>query len=87
MNQFNKMSMYLMAAHAYYVDDDPIISDWEFDNLAKYLLDNYNDIKHPHKSLISEDDLRAGTYLGPYPEIVKGALNRFRRNEMGYGSK
>ena len=76
---FNKLSMYLMAAYAYYVEDDPIMSDWHFDMLAKYLLENYDTIEHQHKHLVTKDDLRAGTYLGEYPLIVRGALNVYRR--------
>ena len=74
----NPVAMYLMAAYAYYQEDDPIMSDWQFDQLALQLLDEYDKWKlHPH--LPSQDDLRAGTYLGKYPEIVKGALNTYRR--------
>jgi len=80
----NSLSMYLMAAYAYYVEDDPIMSDWDFDMLAKTLLENYDSIEHPHKHLVTKDDLRAGTYLGEYPEIVKGALNLYKRNVLGY---
>lgn len=75
----NKLSMYLMAAYAYYVEDDPIMGDWHFDMLAKELLEDYDNIEHIHKHLVSKDDLRAGTYLGQYPEMVKGALNSYRR--------
>jgi len=74
----NPVAMYLMAAYAYYQEDDPIMSDWQFDQLAVQLLEEYDKWKlHPH--LPSQDDLRAGTYLGSYPEMVKGALNAYRR--------
>lgn len=81
--KFNPVSMYLMAAYAYYVEDDPIMSDWDFDSLAKTLLEEYDTIEHRHKHLVTEDDLRAGTYLGEYPEIVKGALNHYRVTHLG----
>ena len=74
----NPVAMYMMAAHAYYVEDDPIMSDWEFDSLAQQILMSY-DRWHLHPHLPSQDDLRAGTYLGDYPEIVKVALNVYRR--------
>ena len=74
----NPVAKYMMAAYAYYVEDDPIMSDWEFDSLAQQLLESYDRwTLHPH--LPSKDDLRAGTYLGDYPEIVKIALNCYRR--------
>ena len=81
----NSLSMYLMGAYAYYVEDDPIMSDWDFDLLAKTLLDNYDSIEHPHKHLVTKDDLRAGTYLGEYPEIVKGALTNYRNEVINHG--
>ena len=68
-----------MAAYAYYVEDDPIMSDWDFDKLACTLLEEYDRIEHQHKHLVTKEDLKAGTYLGEYPEIVKGALNNYRR--------
>ena len=36
---------YLMAAYAYYVEDDPILSDSYFDNLAKRMLEVWDDLK------------------------------------------
>jgi len=73
----NPVSMYMMAAYAYYMDDEPIMSDHEFDMLAQYILENYAQYsKHPHCP--SEDDLKAGTYLGEYPTIVRVALDRYR---------
>ena len=75
--------MYLMGAYAYYVEDEPIISDWDFDMLAKHILENYDNIQHPHIHLLTKDDLKAGTYLGEYPLIVKGALNEYRHRVNG----
>ncbi len=74
----NPVSMYIMAAWAYYIEDDPIMSDWQFDQLAVQLLEEYDRWSlHPH--LPSKDDLRAGTYLGEYPKVVELALNAYRR--------
>jgi NAD-dependent DNA ligase len=69
---------YLMAAYAYYKEDDPIISDHLFDYLALLILKNYDQIKHPHKQLITKDDLEAGTYLGEYPRLVIDSLKMIR---------
>lgn len=68
---------YLRAAYAYYHLDDPIISDAAFDDIAKKLLDNYNEVEHRHKCLITKGDLRAGSLLlkeEEYPRIVVGSL-------------
>ena len=74
----NPVAMYMMAAYAYYKEDDPIMSDWQFDQLALQLLEEYDQWSlHPH--LPSKDDLRAGTYLGDYPQVVELALNAYRR--------
>lgn len=64
---------YLIAAYAYYVEDNPILSDGVFDSMAKTMLTNYDTITHRHKRLITKDFLKAGTYLGKYPALVIGA--------------
>lgn len=75
---------YLMASYAYYVEDNPIISDSVYDELAKKMLDNWDIIDHRHKSHISKDMLSAGTYLGEYPPQVEESVEFVR--EM-YGRK
>ena len=70
---------YLMASYAYYKEDDSILSDGFFDNMAKVMLENWDSIKHFHKNLIGPMDLAAGTYLGEYPERVKGAVEELRK--------
>lgn len=74
----NPIAKYLMCAYAYYIEDDPLISDAEFDELAQYLLDNWDDVDHRHKPYISKSDLEAGTFLGNYPSMVKGAVKSWR---------
>lgn len=69
---------YLMASYAYYIQDKPILTDAFFDDLAKTLLSAWNEVQHRHKHLISEDMLRAGTYIGEYPGIIKGAVDSVR---------
>ena len=69
---------YLMAAYAYYKQDDPIFSDGFFDAMAKTMLERWADIEHYHKPYISKNDLKAGTYLGAYPTRVEGALRSLR---------
>ena len=72
-----------MCAYAYYELDQPLISDTEFDMLAKEILDNWDNIEHMHKYLLTKDMLVAGTYLGEYPNMVKGAVgNYIRENNL-----
>jgi len=70
---------YLMAAYAYYQEDDPIFFDDFFDNLSQKILKEWDNITHWHKSLITKTDLEAGTYLGEYPERVIGGLYSLRK--------
>ena len=67
-----------MCAYAYYVEDDALITDAEFDELGKWLLKNYDSVEHMHKHLVTKDDLNAGTYLGKYPSMVAGAVRSYR---------
>ena len=70
---------YLMAAYAYYVEDDAILSDGFFDEMGKTMLAVWDDIEHFHKEYITVDDLEAGTFLGEYPSRVEGALAEVRK--------
>lgn len=71
---------YLMACYAYYVEDDPLLSDKLFDEMSRELLARWDDIKHWHKDLILRDDLVAGTgYAIKYPERVRAAAQALRR--------
>lgn len=78
---------YLMAAYAYYKDDDPIFSDAFFDNLAKTILQRWDDIEHFHKDLLTKEDLVAGSYLGKYPERIKGGLHSLREETRSRSKK
>ena len=69
---------YIMAAYAYYVDDDPIMEDALFDKIAKRILEHWDEIEHRHKSYLNKDMLVAGTYLGDYPPQIEGALQSVR---------
>lgn len=78
---------YLMCAYAYYVQDDPITSDTFFDNLAKTILNRWDEIEHRHKDLLTKDMLEAGTYIGDYPSIVEGAVDQIKTDRNIKGSK
>jgi len=75
----NPIAKYLMCSYAYYVEDKPLVSDAEFDELAKELLENWDSVEHPHKRYITKGDLTAGTYLGKYPSMVPGAVKSYRK--------
>ena len=74
----NPVSRYMMASYGYYVLNRSLITDGEFDQLGVYLLENKEKYKdHPHIKLLDDDTLKAGTYLGEYPNIVKNATVRY----------
>jgi NAD-dependent DNA ligase len=70
---------YLMASYAYYEENDPIFSDYFYDTLAQRMIKEWKNIHHFHKHLISLDDLRAGTYIGDYPNRIIGALKQLKK--------
>ena len=74
-------SWYVMASYAYYVEDDPIITDECFEKLAKMLLKAYPTLPKCITELIKEETLRAGTYLGEYPGWVPGVVELTRANQ------
>ena len=72
---------YLMSAYAYYHQDDPILTDETFDMLGRMMIKEWDKIKHRHKEIITEGDLKAGTCLiklHEYPRLVIGALGDVR---------
>lgn len=73
---------YLMAAYAYYEESDPIFSDSYFDNLAKNILKEWDNLDHYHKHLLDRDVLEAGSYIGKYPTIVIDTL-KYMKNKKG----
>jgi NAD-dependent DNA ligase len=67
--------MYLIHSYLYYIAEDPIISDSEYDKICKDLLAAYDIQTHGHRHLIDEAALEAGTGFHiaekSYPYIVK----------------
>ena len=61
----NPIAKYLMCAYAYYELDKPLIEDFEFDQLAKDILENWNNIQHMHKHLLNKDMLIGLAIVNP----------------------
>ena len=70
---------YLIASYAYYVEDKPILSDQQFDRLAKRLLEHWDEVEHRHKDYLNLDMISAGTYMGDYPPQTQGAVAELRK--------
>ena len=58
----NPIGKYLVHSYIYYQLDNSVISDGEYDKMAKHILENWDDLEHPHKHLISKDALQAVPY-------------------------
>jgi len=71
---------YLILSLAYYHYNVSLIEDSSYDKLCKTLLENWKDIKHPHKKLVKKKNLEAGTgfniKLRDYPMICLVACSR-----------
>jgi len=81
----NPIGKYLVHSYIYYQLDNSVISDGEYDKLAKYILEHWDDLEHPHKHLISKDALQAGTMLlkdDEYPTIVKDTARMVKNNKI-----
>jgi len=74
---------YLMASYLYYIKDLSLVTDHQFDGLAKRLLSEYDTFEHPHKFLINKSDLEAGTLFSlselDYPLMVRSAATAFKK--------
>jgi hypothetical protein len=75
---------YLVASYAYYVMDDPVMADEDYDQLCKKLDTWWFMIDHPHKKHVDREAVRAGTGYGiDYPERVVGAYQSLVAGRLG----
>ena len=71
-NPNSMLSWFLIASYAYYIIRDPIMNDAVFDKIVKTVKANWDSIDHPHKYLVTQSHLDAGTgYDIEFPTIVK----------------
>lgn len=83
-NPSSVLAWILMSSYAYYIQDDPILSDGCFDKMCKYALDNYDKLKHRHvERFITKEALRAGTMYhithDAYPHWCIRMVNQLRK--------
>lgn len=72
---------WIMAAYAYDVDDDPIISDGLFDHIAERLTNEWDEIEHWHKDLLDKTLLKSSIAInGKWPSRAIGSLEWLRSN-------
>lgn len=62
---------YLEHSCRYYLFDAPVISDAAYDSLCAALLEQWDEVTHRHKHLVSPDDLHCGSgYAISYPTQI-----------------
>ena len=72
---------YLMHSYIYYEMNDPIISDYEYDEICNQLKDKWDSITHYHKKLIDVESLNSGTgYQLNYNKRIENASVLFYNN-------
>lgn len=66
---------YLITCFLYYEQAESVISDRQFDELARRLWEEWDEVTHPHAYLIDPNALSSGgSYLrGKYPLRVRSA--------------
>ena len=73
---------YLMYSYAYYKENESLISDTEYDDICKQIIEKWHSITHWHKSLLTLDALKAGTgYDIEYPNRVISAAKTLIEKE------
>ncbi len=75
---------YLMYSYAYYQENESLISDHEYDNICKQLIEKWDTIKHWHKPLLNLESLKAGTgYDIKYPKrVIYAALALIKEDKL-----
>ena len=72
------VSWFMIGSYAYYHLDVNVMSDYDFDFLVQRLKEEWKNIDHPHKSLITPTNLESGSgYDIDFPSIVRGATVDF----------
>ncbi len=72
------VSWFMIGSYAYYELDANVMSDYDFDYLVLRLREEWDNIDHPHKDLITPTNLDSGSgYDIKFPLMVRGATVDF----------
>ena len=72
------VSWFMIGSYAYYELDVNVMSDYDFDYLVLRLREEWDNIDHPHKDLITPTNLDSGSgYDIKFPLMVRGATVDF----------
>lgn len=78
LSQNQLIPYYLMSCYLYYVQDKPALEDRIFDALCIRIQEEWNQIEHRHKSLITLKHVQCQTgYDLNYPTIVLNASEQW----------
>ncbi len=74
---------FLMASYAYYELDDPLLTDSYYDELAVFMIANWDTIEHVHRHLIKLENLECGSGFDiEYPGMCKGGAELLLREGL-----
>lgn len=78
---------FLMASYLYYIHDVSLLSDALYDQMAKAILEAWDELEHDHKHLIRKSDLTAGSLYRlkatDYPNRTKAAAVTLADSQLG----
>lgn len=78
---------WLMASYLYYTHDVALLSDGLYDEMARAMLEAWDELEHMHKHLITVQDLKMGSLYRlhelDYPNMTKAAAVTLTNNHMG----
>lgn len=78
-----RLSWFLMASYAYYIQHESLLSDTLYDEICVWLLAHFDTVEHPNKSLVTPDMLGAATgynlSVDDYPLRVQVAAETLMR--------
>jgi hypothetical protein len=77
------ITWYLMSAYSTQKMDSPILSASRVERLHRTILDNWDDIKHPHKDLVDTNDFILGEHTGEFPPKIEIAIIRLMESYLG----
>ena len=74
------VAWWLMASYLYYIHDCPLLSDGLYDEMAQDMIARWDEIRHPHKHLITPEHLATGSLHSlaakDYPLVVRAAAKQ-----------
>lgn len=69
-----RFAWFLVHSFLYYIADQPVLRDRDFDMLCQTLVKEWDEVDHPHKHLVTLDDLKASSgFAIKFPLMVEGA--------------